>query len=464
MNKVMGFIKGNLVIVISVVLILVFLPVGYVFAGKWNAKVRAEANEAYTKEKRALTSAGSVTYALPAVLEGESDLSETRAPNTAVTRFYQQAKAQREQQVAEVVERGTEFNRGDHAPIVEGLLPRAEDQRALARLGRTMTEMIAGTPASPSVYERKLQRLNAGSPPDPADLATRLERERGDLQQQFQNANADGKMTEEQTKQLHDDMVARRLAEYVGRAKSLTFYCSPAAFVNGGPGGEATTVGGDGYSIVPATVWPPSRIDEAVVFTWLWDYWVIGDVLDAAALANTSAASGAMAIPDAPVKRIELIRVSALKPAAPAGTDDDSYGRTVRTDPGGRRGGGGATPSEQGSITGRTGGQATSPYDIRTVKLVAVVSSKDLPRFIDALGRTNYMTVTDLDLSEVDVWADLQQGYYYGDEHVVRVSMEIESVWLRSWLTPLMPDSIKTSLGVPLTKPGQGDNEGDSEG
>lgn len=461
MNKVLGFIKGNLVIVISVVLILAFLPTGYIFASKWNAKVHARANDAYTKEKRALTSAGSVNYALPAVLAGETDLSESRAPNDAVTRFYAQAKSQREQQVDEVVSRGTEFNRGDHVQIVDGLLPKAPNQAAMARLGRAMTEAIVGTASAPSVYQRKLSRLNAGSPPDAADLAQRLSRERDELTQQFQNANADGKMTEAQQQQLASDMVSRRLASYIGRAKSLTFYCSPAAFVNGAPGGDLSTRTREGDTIVPAAIWPPSRIDESVVFNWLWDYWVISDVLDAAALANTSAASGARAIPEAPVKRIELIRVSAMpEPKGAAGIDDDMGGGIRGGGRGGARGGGidDAVVGAQGTITGRTGGQPNSPYDIRTVRLVAVVASKDLPAFIDALGRTNYMTVTDLDLSEVDVWGDLQQGYYYGDEHVVRVSMEIESVWLRSWMARLMPDAVKTALGVPLTTPASGED------
>src|SRR6056297_2464026 len=119
----MGFIKANLVVVISVVLILVFLPVGWYFASGWNEDVRTQVEEAYNREKRTLTSRGSVSYALPAVLEGESDLSERRPPNAAVTRFYQEARAERERQVEEVVERGTAFNRGDHAVIVEGILP-----------------------------------------------------------------------------------------------------------------------------------------------------------------------------------------------------------------------------------------------------------------------------------------------------------------------------------------------------
>ena len=96
MNKVLGFIKGNLIIVISIVLILALLPAGYVFSSKWNAKVQAKVEDAYKSEKNKLTSSGRVNYAVPAVLAGERDISESRAPNAAVTAFYQQARAARE--------------------------------------------------------------------------------------------------------------------------------------------------------------------------------------------------------------------------------------------------------------------------------------------------------------------------------------------------------------------------------
>ncbi len=452
MSKIIGFIKANLIVVISIVLIFVFLPTGYFFANKWNTKIHEKANAAYTKEKRALTSAGKITYALPAVLEGEADLSETRAPNSAVTRFYQTHKAQREEQVQEVVDRGTAFNQGDHVELVPGLLPQAADDRTQKRLGREMAEAIVGTNSSSSVYQRKLQRLNAGSPPDPEVLKATLEEFKTREEQRYENASADGKMTAIQTEQLTKDLAARRLGEYIGRAKALTFYCTPEAFVDraDSASGRTGTAGrssadSSAYSVIPSVVPPLSTIDEALVFNWLWDYWIISDVLEAAALANQNPVSGAMAIPDAPVKRIESIRISKIELGdASAQTDDDPYGGRAS------RSSRGDDDAEKATFTQRVGGKADSAYDIRMIELVVVASSQDLPKFIDAIGRTNYMTVTDLDLEAVDVWEDLAQGYYYGDEHVVRATITIESVWLRSWLKPIMPDRIKTALGIPL--------------
>ncbi len=451
MNKVLGFIKGNLIIVISIVLILALLPVGYIFAGKWNDKVSTKVKDAYETEKRSLTSSGRVNYALPAVLEGEQDISESRAPNDAVTEFFLDAKSAREQQVQDVVNRGTSFNQGEHVELVEGLLPKAPDARTRQRLGRAMSEAIVGTPDTPSVYQRKLRRLNAGSPPAESSLESTLTQYKAQLEQEYKSAAVNSQVTPEQQKEIEEKLTARRMAEYIARSKSLTFYCSPYAIINGNEGGEITTVGSDGYSIVPAVNWPPSQVTESVAFTWLWDYWIISDILDAAALANSNAASGAMAIPEAPVKRIDYIRVSALEIASGQSSEDDTGGRPPR-------GGFGDDPQEQvqASYTGREGGTPNSPFDLRQVQLSAVVSSKDLPKFLDSFGQVNFMTVTDVDLQEVDIWEELRQGYYYGTEHVVRATISVETVWLRSWVTPIMPDPVKQTLGIQVSNPGEG--------
>lgn len=455
MNKVLGFIKSNLIIVISIVLILALLPVGYVFSSKWNAKVSGEVKAAYDNEKRALNSSGRVNYALPAVLEGEQDVSESRAPNDAVTEFYQEAKQARIRQVEDVVERGTSFNQGSHVEIVEGLLPKASDTRERQRLGRAMSEAIVGTRDTASVYQRKLRRLNAGSPPAAQSLVTTLTQYKAQLEQEYRSADANSNITTEQQDEIEEKLTQRRMGEYIARAKSLTFYCSMDAIVNGSPNGETRTAGTDGFSIVPAVSWPPSMVTESVAFTWLWDYWVISDVLDAAALANSNAASGAMSIPDAPVKRIEYIRVSALDVASGSASSDSDFsggGRPIRG--GGSSGRSSDSESAQVSFTGREGGTSSSPFDLRQIELSAVVSSEDLPKFLDSFSKVNFMTVTDVDLQDVDVWEDLRNGYYYGTDHVVRATIRVESVWLRSWVSPLMPDPVKQALGVPVSNPG----------
>lgn len=437
MSKVMGWIKGNLLIVISIVLIVLLLPAGWYFSNGWNQSIKEKATDAFNTEKRNLDSKSRVTYALPAVLEGEVAITETRAPNPEVTAFFVEQKKIREQQVQEVVERGVALNQRDHGVLVEGLLPKAEDERSLRRLGLEMAERIAGTRDEPqlSVYSRLLRRLNAGRPTDPQSLASTLSEYKEREQERFEASNPDGRMTAAQEEQLERGLIAKRLGEYKGRAEALTFYASVDAIY---------TDPAEPFSQVPAAPPPPSMITEPMVFNWNWDYWVISDVLEAVSSANTNAASGAMSVPSAPVKRVERVRVSPLpEPADPAA--NPGGGRF-----GSNQGAGAGATAIAPSYTGNTGGVTGSSIDIRTVELQIVASSKDLPRFFDALAKTNYMTVTDVDLYEVDVWSDLKQGYFYGPDHVVRAVLTIETVWLRSWTKDFMPDAVRSVLGVPL--------------
>ena len=98
------------------------------------------------------------------------------------------------------------------------------------------------------------------------------------------------------------------------------------------------------------------------------------------------------------------------------------------------------------SISGRLAPNGV--YDVRPVTMTVVVSSAKLSDFLSAIERTNFMTVTDMDLEEVKVWDDLQKGYYYGPDHVVRATLTIETVWLRSWMSKYMPATFKTKLGI----------------
>ena len=76
-----------------------------------------------------------------------------------------------------------------------------------------------------------------------------------------------------------------------------------------------------------------------------------------------------------------------------------------------------------------------------------VVSSARLLDLLDAIESTGFMEVLDLDLAEVDVLGDLDGGYYYGPEHVVRVRLDVETIWLRSWTAQYTPKIVREILG-----------------
>ena len=59
------------------------------------------------------------------------------------------------------------------------------------------------------------------------------------------------------------------------------------------------------------------------------------------------------------------------------------------------------------------------------------------------------MTVIDMDLEAVDAYAALKEGYDYGQEHVVKATLTIETIWIHAWIKPWMPATVRTALGVP---------------
>jgi len=455
---VLGWVKKNLLIVVSVVLILVFLPAGWIFSSKWNASIKKAATDEFNKQKQALQRASSVKYTLPAVFEGEQTISESRAPNRAVTEFYARQKAARVEQVRDVVDRGTAFNRRDHGllrPEFANFLPKAPSERMRRQLGLDLAEMVAGTVdpdgtiIRPSVYFSLFRSVNAGPPTAPEDLGASLQEFKTRETDNFVASNADGRISDEQSKRLEQELVARRLGEYAGKANTLSFYINHEAVLRDNT---------PGWTGVPE----PRRTDvtdypavtESIGFVWHWDYWVIDDILTAIAAGNTDPATGAATVTGGAVKRVEKIRLSEFAVTESATESIDDLGGWG----GGRdqgysdprlAGGSGAGAPVGATYTGRAGSTGDGAYDIRMVELTAIVAPQKLPQFFEALGRTNYMTVVDIDLSPVDVWADLNQGYFYGSDHVMRATMLIETVWLRSWTEQYMPDAVRSTLGLP---------------
>jgi hypothetical protein len=88
-------------------------------------------------------------------------------------------------------------------------------------------------------------------------------------------------------------------------------------------------------------------------------------------------------------------------------------------------------------------------YDVRYANVQLIVASRRIPEILDAFARSNLITAVDLDVANVD---DLQAlasaGYSFGGDHVVRVHMRLETLWLREWTREFMPPTIRYRLRV----------------
>lgn len=440
MKKILGWVKSNLVVVISLVVILVSLPTGYVFANGWNKKIRT-AREAEAKKALTDVSSTTVTYALPAAMPGDRPLDLKAVPTAEMTEWFKEQRARVEAEVSGVVSEATEFNRKARKPLVEGIFPRAsnrrdEEQRIFAFIGALCGDSERN---QPSAYQRLITRFGAGDRAEASKVASALK----DLNDRLRAANGNRALTVDETTALTKQLTDRRIGELRRRAQEISFYATPGSF------SVDTNQQKAGWSNVPVT--KPSGVptlDEC--FVYQWDYWVIEDVMAALAKANTDATGDQMMVERAPVKRLVSVLVKdppIYSMGSPSASSRDSFGGnepepTYAFD-------GGVPLDLSVSISGRkTDAERNKVYDVRFAEVTVIVASDRLQEVLSAFSQTNFMTVIDLDLADVDPWAELKDGYYYGSDHVVRATIGVESVWLRSWLGPLMTPTIANNLGV----------------
>ncbi len=424
-NAILGWVKSHLVIVVCSVLILVLLPVGWIFSNGWTRTILEDRKKEVEEERRRLTQAESVTYVVPPLLPGEQAIEHRAAPNPVLTTFFQRVRSERASQADAVLDDAIRFNRGGDdpfEPLVDGLFPTpssadpAQERRLTIQMARALAGDFRGQEPA---YRALFEEAGAGSPPDPADVQATMARVQ-ELAVAQQSAEAGQGGAENP---VDDAVRAARIAAYAQRARQISFYADPQESL------------GQGIRYPRSSVGAVFTLDQA--FEWQLDYWLVEMILDAVSLANTPGSGLPGGVPDNPIKRVLLIDAQPPVVADPGG-DDFGYGRTQPQ-----------TPTQNASHTGRSSSSAEDPYIVRDVDLSLVVASDDLVRVIEAFGRSNFITVTGVRISDRDEWQDLSAGYFYGDEHVVRLDLDLETIWLKSWLAEFAPPQTRERLGLP---------------
>ena len=79
-----------------------------------------------------------------------------------------------------------------------------------------------------------------------------------------------------------------------------------------------------------------------------------------------------------------------------------------------------------------------------------MVETAHIPAVMDALAQRNFITVIKSEIEPVNSFDALRDGYFYGDDPVSSLELELETIWFRQWMSPFMPDDVKQALGVPL--------------
>lgn len=93
-----------------------------------------------------------------------------------------------------------------------------------------------------------------------------------------------------------------------------------------------------------------------------------------------------------------------------------------------------------------TGRVSSSVFDVRHTRLTIDIEWDKLPLFMEMLGETNFMTVVDADITDLDEYELLKEGYVYGGTDVIRAELLIESLWFREWTLEFMPTVVQQRL------------------
>ncbi|MBL9001703.1 MAG: hypothetical protein JNK25_11265 [Phycisphaerae bacterium] len=479
MKNILAWVKSNLLIVIFCFIVLAALPTTFAVSSAWRERIRSEREKAANDEMGKISKAD-VSYTIPSYDPGQKPVEYKGAPNSEITAWFKRERESLATAAESLVKRAAEFNRGvgndaaavgrsEHRPLVDGLFPdpkvivegrlreqmgesfdakTPEEKAALiqdaaedlltAKLNE-MEEVLLGKRGRPDIYADLLSSINAGPPADPIAVNSAIK----EMFTRESDKITAGKraLTQDEQEGLVKRLADRRLAEYQAVASQRSLFATPKIWPQSPQ---------KGFSSIPRGKIDLGNISLEAFFVNQWDYWVYNDVLAAIRLANGDRGNP-VGVANAVVKRIESFQLA------------DPEGLYGSADPMGDMNATQATPPASDvpglvprdwtvSITGRGMGSWNTMYDVRRVTLTVIVSSARINEFLDAIARTNFMSVTDLDLQAVDIWNDLREGYYYGPEHVVRATIGIETVWLRGWTSAYMPPDVAGLLGAPASE------------
>jgi hypothetical protein len=457
-KKVLAWVKANLLIVVFSSIIVISLPVAYFGASMWGGGIRKARAE--TAAKRLTDVQGAkFKYTLAPVMPDGVGVDESVPANDAMSKFIAAERAKSDKAAKQVVQTAIDFNHGKgemaaavgrkpHVPLVEGLFPAPAANAPLTELTNRFVERLVSSKNKPSVYEEMLREiLNAGEPVDPQVLSQQLDAEKATQVQRLRGAGDAGqKLGEAEQEELAKRLLDVRRRAHLNRAAQIAVYATVDALpIEGGPNVQGTTI--------PKSI-PDQPPAVSRAFQWQMDYWMIRDLFSAVRVANSTSGGVLGNINSSVVKRIERISLGDAFASATGGSDPNNPEAAAAAVP--------ATTIEQLagmvptdltlSVTGRKSSLANPVYDVRTAQLVMVVSTARMKELFNAFARTNFMTITDIDLDEVDVRADLDRGFYYGPEGVMRATITVETVWLRGWTHDLFPSGVKKRLGMTLAE------------
>lgn len=344
-----------------------------------------------------------------------------------------------------------DFNRRDDRIMFEGVFPKP---------------VRASTPFNarddhPEAYVRLLEGLGAGAPVDKEAMSQRVKEIIKDhaLRTGESEARRSGVMDTE----LEENKRKELLSLIRGQAQSIQIYADPP------------------YQDPTSSVWN-TTVGSLTLGKWvhsssptmfeLWEaqmaLWIQQDIAEAIRRVNGAGDSESTVIGN-PVKHIVRVKVPPLDDGGLVGLNIRDTDLAKKSDDSGFPNHSGRSRpdmSEEGAYTGSvTGRKCNALYDVIHTDVELVVDAMRIPELLKAFSEVNFITVIDMSIVDVDEYASMLDGYYYGDNDVVRLFLTLESIWLRRWtaghadaeeaaefgepfVRGKMPDRVRQALGL----------------
>jgi hypothetical protein len=429
MKAVLDWVKTNVFTVVFLVVMIAALVALPFVAGSMNEGVRKTGDER-KKQYQNLGQLEKTPVEVPDEGGGAPNAQTILVNQQFLDRYKAVTEAQAEdaEHVREIAEA---HNRKGRGVLLDNLFP-APPPTLKEVLPEDFHERLV------AAYDALLEEINAGPPPSAEEMNEFIAQRQAQFRDQILQKGEEESLSPEEMEQLTEELTNERMSRYALAAENIGLYVD--TIVLGVPEWN--------YSIRPSMT---------ELFDWQWDYWIMSDVLRALSEANTKD-DERLDVANAPVKRVlGLVVYQHDGRGAAGGGGRAGLGAPGRGAPEAGAGGVRLDYKQEAPLdyTQTFTGRKTNPlYDVRSVGLDVVVDTAALPAIMDALARYNFITVLDVDMSTVDPYEHIHGGYYYGSDPVSRLSIMLETVWLRNWTKQFMPDELRQALNIaPDTPP-----------
>ncbi len=452
MNKdvVIGFIKKNLVsLACAVVALLAVAATFYPVAGMFETMQTDATNEAGNEQAIA---AFSKTRKFPVTDPSKSAADAvdlTVFPNAALIKAGQAIDDKLIAQSKAAIDYVRTLSATGHTLLVPGALPDAQSQTTSLKFAEVYTKVLSTDPAIRGLPDPD----NAGIVPDPTLVAFKAMNLQNDiLHGGLPPSQAEiGAAAQTLWKSTFEPRIYTHNGTPVNQVEVTQDFNAAAAKL---PQQLKAEVAKKRKIYIEKTAFelnPKISVNSAPFPTDIWyaqsALWIQQDVARAIADANSQTTS----VLDAQVKHLISLHIDPepMYTFPPAGSTGAAVGM-------GATGSTTAGPSAANetqplppvytiSATGRT---SNAMYDVVHFTILLDVDARHVNDVIQSFSKGKLITIYNQNMYALDTAREAGAGFLYGNSRVVRLTLDGEFLFMRSWTTAWMPSQIKVALGL----------------